>query len=209
MIPSDQNQENKENPVKKRHYGKIVAAIFFILALVFTFIFYKISQKPVEGVIKLKSENNEIIQEKNDIPEVFSGKYVSFMYPNQYVIKSHETNEVGDNIILETAYLSETKSVSKKINLTVRNINGQNLEDVPDYKMREINSGRYKKEYFSEGKISGVSFVPADDSQFEKTFFIKNGDFLAIISVQAASLPDEGLNKEADAIVKSLEWVKK
>ena len=206
-------KKNKEHPTEensspKHHFRKYVFIFLSISILIIAAAIYRFAQKPAEGVIKPPSKDIQAADIGNDVPESFMGKYVSFMYGNKYALKSHEISENSADIILETAYFSESLAISKKINLTIRNLPSRNLEDVPDYKMREMDTKRYRKETFSEGKINGESFVPADDSQFEKTFFIQHDDLLAIIVITASALPDDALNKEANAIAKSLEWLK-
>jgi hypothetical protein len=195
--------------VKKSHLARYIFASFFILLLVLVEITYRLAQEPAKGVIVQSSEKeNKIASLGSDVPESFTGKYISFAYGNKYALKSHETAKDGSEVILETAYFSESSSISKKINLTVRSLPSGKLEDCPDYKMREIKKERYKKEIFSEGSVKGESFVPADESQFEKTFFIQHEGLVAIIVMSAPASSDDLLIEEADTITKSLEWIK-
>lgn len=200
--------ETQEIPVKKSR----LKGYFFIIALAWilvgVFAVYKYAQKPATGAIKPPSKDIQAAQNAADVPNSFTGEHVSFMYGNSYVEKSHEITKNDEAVIVETAYFSQPSGISKKIALTVRRFSSGNLGDVPDFKMRELKPEKYKKEPFSVGEVSGTAFVPADDSQFEKSFFIKYGDLLAIIVVNAPAMPDKTLNNEADGIVKSLEWVK-
>lgn len=204
----DKKQPSGEDSAKKNHGGRYFFIALVILIAIIAVAVYKFAQKPAQGVIKPPVQDIQALQKADDALEVFTGKYVSFTHSNKYALKSHETAEDDKAVILEQAYLSESSAISKKIGLTVRSLPSHNLEDNPDYKMREITAKRYKREDFSEGNMKGVSFVPADDSQFEKTFFFIYGNFLAIISMTAPAFPSEALNKEADAIVKSATWLK-
>ena len=204
----NKKQLNKRDSAKKNHRGRYFFAVLFVFVLIIAAAVYRFAQKPAQGVIKPQTQDAQSGKKAEDVPEAFTGKYISFVYSNKYTLKSHELAKEDKAIILEQAYLSESSAISKKIGLTIRSLPSHNLEDVPDYKMREINTKRYKKENFSEGNISGVSFVPADDGQFEKTFFVTHGDLLAIVSMTAPAFPNEALNKEANTIVKSLIWLK-
>lgn len=204
----DKKQPSGEDSAKKNHGGRYFFIALVILIAIIAAAVYKFARKPAQGVIKPPVPDIQAVQKAEDVPEAFTGKYVSFMYSQKYALKSHDVAKEDGAIILEQAYLSELSAISKKIGLTVRSLPSHNLEDNPDYKMREITTKRYKREDFSEGNVKGVSFVPADDGQFEKTFFVTHGDFLAIISMTAPAFPSEDLNKEADAIAKSLTWLK-
>lgn len=204
----DKKQPNEEDSAKKNHWGKYFFIAVVILIVIIAAAVYNFARKPAQGVIKPPAPDIQALQKADGATEAFTGKYISFTHSDKYALKSHETAEDDKAVILEQAYLSESSAISKKIGLTVRNLPSHKLEDDPDYKMREINTKHYKKEDFSEGNISGVSFVPADDSQFEKTFFFIHGDFLAIIAMTAPAFPSETLNKEADTIVKSATWLK-
>ena len=205
----DNNSQVAQKPVKpKKRWKNFFFLAILILVAIPVYLFYRFTQKPANGVIRTVSSNAEAIKTVEDVPETFAGKYLTFMYSNKYVLKSHDDQADASGIILERAFLSQTSALSQKIGLTIRSFPSHNLEDVPDYKMRELRTEKYKKETFSQGSVSGVDFIPADDGPFEKDFFIQKGDFLAIISVSAPAMPDETLNKEADLIAKSVAWLK-
>jgi len=193
---------------KKIHWKRYFFLILLILLASGIVFAYRLTQKPAQGVILPSKQEDPLKKIAQEVPGSFLGKYVSFMYPNGYVEKSHEVADSDSAVILETVYVSQTSATSKKIALTVRSLPSGNLEDDPDYQMRELNPKKYKKESFAAGQVSGQSFVPADDGQFEKTFFIKHEGLLAIIAVTAPAMPDQTRNDEADGIAKSLEWVK-
>jgi hypothetical protein len=202
------DQPSQEDSAKKNHWRRYIFSGLIIIFLIIGAAIYHFAQKQAQGLIKPPTQDSQAAQKAEDVPEAFTGKYISFMYSHKYALNSHDLAKEDGAIILEQAYLSESSAVSKKIGLTVRSWPSHSLEDNPDYKMREITTKRYKREDFSEGNVKGVSFVPADDSQFEKTFFVTHGDLLAIISMTAPASPTETLNQEADAIVKSLTWLK-
>lgn len=204
----NEQQEALKSPTKKRHWGRYILLIFLIILAVMVIVVYRFAQKPAEGIVKPVGQNSKAIEVGSAVPATFTGRYVSFMYDNSYVLKSNELASDSADVILEHAYLSESGAMSKKISLTIRSLPSHNLEDDPDYLMRERNPKRYQKENFSQGNISGVAFIPADDSQFEKTFFVLHNDLVATLSVTMPSAPDEKFNKDADAIVKSLTWLK-
>jgi len=193
---------------QKMHWKRYLFLFLLILVAIGVVLAYRFAQKPAQGVIKPTTQEDPAHVLAQAVPGSFSGTYVSFMYPNGYELKSHAVSDDAGAVILEQAYLSQTAATSQKISLTVRSLPSGNLEDDPDYRMRELGSKKYKKEPFSAGEVTGISFVPADDGQFEKTFFIKHGTLLAILAVTAPATPDQTLDDEADGIAKSLEWVK-
>ena len=184
--------------------------IFVISAIVVVIgaMLYMFSQKPAVGTTKTVEKKEAAVQLSTDVPNFFEGKYVAFTYGQGYLEKSHEISEDGSGVILESAYFSNPSGVSKKIALTVRNFPSGNLEDVPDFKMRQLKSDSYRQVDFSEGEITGKAFVPADDGPFEKTFFIKHGYFLAIIAFTAPAIGNQELENEADGVAKSVLWLK-
>ncbi len=204
-----ENSQNTEKTIKgKKHRKKYFFLTILILIVIPAYRFYRFTQKSAEGVIKTTTSNTEVVKLVENVPETFSGKYLTFMYGNKYVLKTHDDQTDASGIILERAYLSQIGAISQKIGLTVRNFPSRNFSDCPDYKMRELNSKKYKKETFSEGKVDGIVFVSADDDPFERTYFLLHNDYLAIIAVSAPAMPDETLNKEANQIAKSVEWLK-
>ncbi len=207
-----ENEEGIAQPtdavVKKSHWGHYVSLVFFILLVGAVWAVYKFAQQPAEGTIRAGASEAKVVGVVDDVPATFTGTYISFMYGNKYVLKSDELSTGTADVILERAYLTEISSFSKKINLTVRSLPSQNLADDPDYLLRENTPRRYKKETFSLGKNSGVFFLPADDSQFEKTFFMLNNDKIATLVITAPGAVDNLLNAEADAMAKSLTWLK-
>ncbi len=200
-------KEGEENKTKKSWKKYFYLAILTLIA-VFGYLFYRFTQKPAEGVVKTGVSQNEMEKKVQSVPEVFSGKYLTFMYENKYFLKTHDDKADESGIILERAYLSENGSISKKIQLTIRSLPSHNLDDCPDYKMRELDTARYKKEIFSQGEFSSTAFVPADDSQFTKTFFLTHGDYLAIVVFTAPAVMDDELNEEADGVAASVNWLK-
>jgi hypothetical protein len=202
------NPEIQEKDAKSSHFKMIIFLCLFILAAIGIIVGYIYAQRPAQGIVKGISKNQDAENKNNDIPEAFTGKYISFLYGNSYVLKSHDIASVEGAVILEQAFLVETSAVSKKIALTVRSLPTHNLEDCPDFKMRAMNSKGYKKEDFNFGAISGASFETADQGAFEKTFFLLHGDYLAIIAITAPALVDEKLENEASSIVKSVSWLK-
>ncbi|MCX6761279.1 MAG: hypothetical protein NTY33_00320 [Candidatus Moranbacteria bacterium] len=206
----NQEQSGEETfPQKKLRWGRYIWLTLFILLVVVIIIIYRFAQKPAEGIVKSGAQDTKAVELGSDVPGTFRGKYISFMYDNKFVVKSDELAQKSGDVILESAYLSETGAMSKKISVTIRSLPSHNLADDPDYLMRTINVKRYRKENFSQGDVQGVAFVPADDnSQFEKIYFVLHNDFVATLSITTPSTLDEKSNKEADAIIKSLTWSK-
>jgi hypothetical protein len=205
------NQDVQEKNVKRNHLKMII--FLFILAMVVTAagLIYFYAQKPARGIIKTASRSQEAETKNNDTPSVFTGEYLSFLYGNSYVLKSHDVFDENGAVILERAYLTEIASVSnvsKKIMLTVRDLPTHAFEDCPDFKIRSMDSKKYKKETFDFGEIKGISFEVADQSTHEKTFFLLHENYLAIISITSPALGDEKTNNEALDVIKSVSWHK-
>ncbi len=196
---------------RKRRLGRYLSVIVLALVLAGVFSVYLFAKKPAQGVIKTQSRPDELQKIGEDVPGTYIGEYVAISYRNTYALKSHDVSEKSEDVIVERAYFSESSAVSKKIGLTVRRFPTRNLEDIPDYKMREIASTRYKKvaDFSTTDTRNGASFILAEENQFEKTFFLPFGDYVVILSVTAPSLPNEDLIKEADSIAKSVSWIKK
>lgn len=198
--------EAEKKSVREQHWARFFFIFLAIVSLIGVGGVYKFAQKPAQGVIKSQDQTGQLAKKVAEGPEIFSGKYLSFRYGNTYVLKTHDIAKGDSAIILEQAYLSELSVISKKISLTVRSLPTHSLEDNPDYRMREMEAKRYHKKDFFEGKIKGIYFISAEESQFEKTFFIMHDNLLAIISVTAPSKMDASLDKEANNLVKSLIW---
>ncbi|MDR3559359.1 MAG: hypothetical protein P4L62_02695 [Candidatus Pacebacteria bacterium] len=209
--PTAESQVTKQEnlpAVKKNRWGCCAGLVFFILIIGAAVAVYRFAQKPAEGVINASLPDAEVATTVSDVPATFTGTYVSFMCGNKYVLKSDDLSRDSSDVILERAYLTESSNFSKKINLTIRSLPSQNLTDDPDYSLRQNTPARYKKENFSLGSVSGVSFVPADNGSFEKTFFILHKDVVATLVMTAPGSLDETLSREADGIAKSLTWLK-
>jgi hypothetical protein len=209
MIFRKNKKEDKvENVPKKKSWKKYFILGFLLIFITAGLVIYRYAQKSAEGVIKPLKIDPLAVSKDNAVPESFMGKYLTFLYSPEYELKSHETAEDSQAIFLERAYISEKTATSKKISLIVRSLPTHNLQNVPDYQMRENTPKKYKKENFSAGSVQGIDFVPAEESQFEKTYFLIHGDYLAILTFMAPALADETLNKEADTITKSISWLK-
>jgi hypothetical protein len=196
--------EDKPNNKSKKKYAYL--AILVLIAAIGILI-YLYSQKSAVGKV-LPSKSESLLKKNDVVPESFSGRYLTFLFAPNFVVKSHDISQNPDDIFMERAYLSENTVSSKKISLTIRKLMNNNLNDIPDYQMRVNSPEKYKMEKYSADKIKGVYFVPAGETQFEKTYFFQNGNILAILSFIAPAMPDETLNKEADTIANSISWLK-
>ena len=208
MNKEKNNSDALKKDAKSNHFKMIIFLSILSLIAIGAIIVYFYAQKPAQGIVKLSSSGQDLETKNNNVSEAFAGKYLSFFYGNSYVLKSHNIDNENGAVILEQAYLSENSAISKKIGLMIRNLPTHNLEDCPDFKMREINSKKYRKDNFDFSSISGSSFEAVDQGTFEKTFFLLHGDYLAIISMSAPSLSDEEIEDEASGIVKSVSWLK-
>ena len=198
----------EKKPAKTRNWLKYAFIVSVALTIVSGLAIYLFFRGPASGAVKPLAQNKEEKSELAEVPEAFPGKYVSFLYNSSYVLKTHKADQDENGVILEQAFLSETSTASKKIGLTVRNLPSHRLEDDPDYKMREINPERYRKEAFAQSNPDDRVFISTYGNPFEKTFFVQHNDLLAIISVTAPAPADETLDNEADLIAESLTWNK-
>lgn len=202
------NTEIQKKDIESGHFKMIIFLFIVALFAIGSVMVYIYAQKPARGTVKPVSQNQDLTTKSEDVPEAFTGKYLSFLYGNSFALKSHDIADEEGTVILEQAYLSEKSAISKKIGLTVRSLPTHKLEDCPDFKMRTMNSKKYKKEDFSLGSIGGSSFEVTDQGTFDKTFFLLHGDYLTIISITAPTLGDEKIETEADNIVRSISWLK-
>lgn len=205
---TNQTEMQQEIVVKKKNWKKYFWVILIGLLLSIVGLIYFYAQKPATGKVNFSTKKSDLSAQEIEVPEIFAGEYVTFMYPSQFLLKDHVLAKNSEDVVLETAYLTENGALSQKINLTIRKFFSQRLEDIPDYVLRKTSPQRYKEEVFSQDKLSGVSFVPADESNFEKTYFLSNNGYLAILAVSAPSPIDEELNKKADILAKSVKWKK-
>jgi hypothetical protein len=182
--------------------------VFFLLIAAGIVAVYLYAQKPAQGVVRTSNIEQKIEAASEDVPEAFTGEYISFLYDKTYSLKSHDIADKSGAVILEQAYLSQSGSVSKKIGLMVRSLPTHNLDDIPDYEMRAIKTENYKKDEFNFGSVSGISFEALGEGTFEKTFFLLKKDKVAIITMTAPSFSDEKLQAESGTIIKSISWLK-
>jgi hypothetical protein len=200
------SQDKKEN--KKSKLRRNILVVFFLLIVIGLISLYLYAQKPAQGIIKSTPSEKNIETVALNVPQAFTGEYLSFLFDKTYSLKSHDVTDKSGDVILERAYLSETGSISKKIGLMVRSLPTRNLNDVPDYKMRDIKTESYKKAEFDFGNVAGVSFEALGEETFEKTFFILNKDKVAILTMTAPSFSNEEIQNELETIVRSISWLK-
>lgn len=201
--------QKKHIEKNEKNQSKFCSTFFLIIflagAAAGVYFVWKFFQKPVSSKIYTKSELSTTVAP--EVFERFEGKYLSFEYSQTYSIKSHTKELQNGGVILESALLSDAVS-SKRIGLTIRNLPTHNLEDCPDFKMRELDKGRYKKEVFDFGLYNGSFFENIEQEITEKTFFLLQGDYLAILSMTGPSFFDEKKENEAMDIIKSISWLK-
>ena len=209
MPKEEQARILAEEAPKKKSKLKIYFSLFGLaITLGVGGFLYWFSHQAANGTIKAVTKVDQKLTQSEDIPATFNGKYVSFMYGNSYQLKSDDAETDSSGIFLERAYLSEVGAISQKINLTVRNLPSGNLEDDPDYLMRQNDTEHYKKENFSLGKNEGVAFSSAYSSQFAKTYFILDNNRVATLTLSAPGSEDKALDGEADQIMMSFAWVR-
>ncbi len=194
-------------PKSQNHLKRNLLFLLLALLLVGAGALYVYAQKPAQGVLKSPSLMQQVATKNEEVPEIFSGKYFTFLYGKSYALKEHTTNTKAGAVILETAYLVETSAISKKIGLTMRSFPTQNLEDVPDFKMRTIATNNYQKKDFKFANVHGTSFTATQEGSFEKTFFVEHENFLVILTMTAPGAEDEKLDNESDAIIASISWL--
>lgn len=197
----------ENNNSKKSHFKRNFFAIIFILTAASTSFVYYYAQKPAKGISKNSQQDQKNDLKEMAVPKAFTGEYVSFLYDNTYILKTHDVATTKEAVVLEQAYLTQASAISKKIGVTVRNLPSRLLEDCPDYKIRIESPNKYKKENFNIKKNNGVSFEVMEGT-FEKTFFLQHEDYLAIITLTAPSIGDAASSNEIENIVESFFWLK-
>lgn len=166
------------------------------------------ANQPSRGTAKIVQNDADTKKTAEPTPSVFDGRYLSFTYRGNYVVKTHDTDDRADAVILESAYISETSAISKKIGLTVRHLPTRNADDDPDYTMRRQNPDRYRMDTFDIDGKQGASFTSVDQGAFEKTFFVRHGDMMVSLTLGSPGAEDGKLDAEADALVGSIRWAK-
>jgi len=195
----------KQEPTK-RHYLR-----WFFLALVsiigigifFAWLYF---QKPSSGEIKIVPSAAENFSIENSF-ERFEGKYFSFARDSQYILKSHIKNSEETGVVLESAFFAQGGINSKKIAVTIENIEGRTMADTGNFIMRKKTPETYKEEKFEISGIEGISFsMTTEAGFFDKVYFIPRDGYVVEISFTAPITNDDALAGEMLEVVKSIQW---
>lgn len=160
-----------------------------------TFLGNKARQEFIQKAIKIGEE-----EKKTEGYSTYSGKRLSFQYPNSYELKTNESTTSG---ILEKAVLLGTGVSSKKLAITaVETPNGNSLDDVSGVQMRRLNPKKYQEKTLDLPGKKGILFEKKDGS-FEKTAFFLKDQILYTIALTSVNM-DSALDADFAFILKEL-----
>ncbi|NTV55050.1 MAG: hypothetical protein HGB37_00890 [Candidatus Moranbacteria bacterium] len=195
--------EANVKPGRAKRLVTIFLVVLCICGAVFLYFFANQPSRDTKKSTLATSDTKTAVQKPQ---EEFAGKYVSFTHGGDYVVKTHDTDEREGAVILESAYLSETSALSKKIGLTVRFLPSKSADADPDYTMRRQNPDRYRMDSFDFDGMQGTSFTSVDTGTFEKTCFMRHGDKMVSLTLGAPGAEDAKVDAEAEALVRSIRW---
>jgi len=206
QIETEKNNKTTDIPQKKK--WKLILLVFFLLLIgVIIFIWLKL-QKPKSGEIRTANLTPAEMEKALPSFERFEGKYISFLYKSDYVVKSHNDTAPENGVIWETAFLSSRDINSTKIALTIESLENRKLTDVTGYNLRQMRPQEYRKENFFAGEFSGTAFTAIQSEIYEKVVFVEHNNYLAAIALTGSLGSDEEKDQELEAVIESIQWNK-
>ena len=149
----------------------------------------------VKKTIKIEEE-----ERKREGYSTYSGKYLSFQYPNSYDLKTKESSSSG---ILEKAVLLGAGISLRKLAVTVTQMtNADTLDDVSGVAVRRLKPKLYQEKPLDASGTKGILFEKKE-SGFEKTAFFL-ADQIAVTIALTSVNRDSDLDADFDVILKEL-----
>ncbi|MFZ5845075.1 MAG: hypothetical protein ACOY0S_01255 [Patescibacteria group bacterium] len=140
----------------------------------------------------IKSEEAEKSREGTT---VYSGKYISFSYPNTYFLKTKESSESGT---LERIILLGQGAGVRKLAVTLTQTDASSISDVSAVQARRLKTKIYLEKPFDIFGQKGLVFEKVEGG-FEKTAIFLKERMLLIFSLTASDKQGE-LETEFDFI---------
>lgn len=161
-----------------------------------TSLWNKARQQFVQKAIKIGEE-----EEKREGYSTYSGKYISFRYPNSYELK---TNESSSSAVSEQVILLGSGITPRKLTvMATKMINtADSLEEVSGVAARRLKPKTYQEKPLDFSGKKGILFEKKEGG-FEKTAFFLEDQILVTIALTSANR-DSALDTDFDFILKEL-----
>ncbi len=198
------SEEEKTKKPTRRFYLFILAVLLLIIIVVIVWLWFYF-QKPTETQVSFSSAP-PALEKKEKTYKRFDGRYVDFDYESDYEIKFHHKDPDKERVVLESAYLTSSVSETKKIALTVENLEGRTLAESANYNLRKTYAKKYQEEKYKAGGISGIVFSRQEDL-YEKVIFIPREEYIVEIALTSLFLSEKDkLDVELEKIIQSLDF---
>ena len=186
---------------------KIIISILVIMLLMTggaTFALIKIMMGPAEGVVI-----NSFPEARSTEPvvelEQFEGKYLTFAYPNTFVVQPQRKDDTNN---LETNTFIASGMMSKILTVTVTNLPSGKLEDDASYYMRSLNPQTYQMKPLTIQNEKVVVALNTKDSQ-QAAFWVHksaSGNRLLTFAVSSVSINSQATAQEYQTMLESIRW---
>ncbi len=191
-----------ESIAKRRRRSIIAGIVFFIIALVVTFLWW-LSQRPAQGTVTvaLTPEPGDSVDLKQRTR--YEGKYLTFTYPHDF--ERRKEAEAVKFPLLERVYLSRGDIEGRKIALTLQDNSGNSFEEYSSFRIRRNDSSVYAEDRTERNGLDTVFFTKAS-SVFEVGAFFHRGNQVVAIVVSSPTTQN-GLREELESLLDSFEWI--
>lgn len=194
-------KKNEKSEKKSRKVLFFSLGTFFIF--IFCYIIWSFLQHPAIGTVTRGEVSvRDDTSEKNKKEKRYDGKYISFLYPGEYVEKSNTFPTSGP--VKESVFLTAENWGAQKIAVVVEERENNDSMASPSFLMRSNKPNLYVKSPFSQGMWQGFIFEK-NEQVFEQTAFIRNEGKIVSISV-SSPIKIDGLKEELQAFIDGLTW---
>ncbi len=190
----------EEKKSKKKVSLRVLIALIFVAIFAIGYFFWKMMNGPSLGVITYQN-TGEFMPEESPEKKVFSGEYVSFRYPFDFLERNREMKNV-----LEQAYFeANAESGTRTLSYIVFPSGDRGLSGL---KLRESDPKRYKD---TKETIAGVrvSVFSNDAEGFERTIYSVRPDRILALSYVAKNSSRDFSEAEWQEILSSIEIFEK
>jgi Cu/Ag efflux protein CusF len=208
MLEEKNDRELKINKsFFKCNFWKIVLILVLLVVSGVIFLVIYANKPNVSKNIRVVEKNETKVSDKIEY-ERFESNYISFRHTNSYLLKSHGEAKKENDLILETAFFSDSSVNSKKIALTIENLQSRAMSDSANYNMRKKFTDKYEEEEIKIGDSVAIIFSLKGGDIFEKTIFVPRKEYLVELTLSSPVTSIDQLNAEFEDIIKSIQWKK-
>ena len=190
---------------EKKKHPNVAVSFVVIGGIIFFYLYNTFFQKPVSG--EIKTQPSASMDKSSPDFEKLTGSIVSFDYSSAYHINFHETTPNEKEGTLERALLTQFGGTNKKISFLIENFKNHSLVDNASYNLRKKTPTKYTESNFASGDLTGATFISRIDNTFEKDYFIQRGQYLVEISFSSTLDDENQATSEAEAVVRSMQWM--